>query len=393
MTDMQTGSQYNTSSSNMQMGGGTSGQGGMQTIVGVFDSMSEAQDARTALLQSGFEESAIQVRSHAETQAGVSSSAASTTHEDEGFMASVGSFFRNMFGGDDEHAGNYSEAVRRGSSVVVVSVADEERVSTARSVLADAGATDIDKQVQNWRQQGYSGFDPSARRLQSDEIAAERSRMQTPPSGAASTSMAGQEAVIPVVQEDIVVGKREVDLGRVRVFTRTEVRPVHEEVQLREERADIERRPVDRVATEADLHAFKGGTIEVQETAERAVVGKTARVVEEVVVGKESSVRTETIDDQVRNTVVEVERDTGERSAGYRSHYQSNFANQGGYEDFEPAYQYGSTLRDDTRYANRSWLDVESDAQRDWTSRNPNSSWDKAKDAVRHGWESMTGQR
>ena len=43
------------------------------------------------------------------------------------------------------------------------------------------------------------------------------------------------------------------------------------------------------------------------ETAEEAVVGKTARVVEEVVVGKTATDRTETVTDTVRRTDVEVD--------------------------------------------------------------------------------------
>ena len=44
------------------------------------------------------------------------------------------------------------------------------------------------------------------------------------------------------------------------------------------------------------------------ETAEEAVVGKTARVVEEVSLAKEVGQRTETVQDTVRHTEVKVER-------------------------------------------------------------------------------------
>ncbi|MDB5966408.1 MAG: hypothetical protein JWQ72_2908, partial [Polaromonas sp.] len=181
-------------------------------------------------------------------------------------------------------------------------------------------------------------------------------------------------------------------------------RPVTETLELREQRADIERRAVDRPATAEDLKAFEGASIEVQEMAERAVVNKSARVVEEVVVGTQADTHTQTVSDTVRNTVVEVQKDgvggqgasmTQPGAAGYRNHFDANFASSGGrYEDYEPAYAYGSQLRSDARYANRSWDDVESDAQRDWSSQNPGSSsgtWERMKSAVRHGWDSVTG--
>lgn len=45
-------------------------------------------------------------------------------------------------------------------------------------------------------------------------------------------------------------------------------------------------------------------------TGEEAVVGKTARVVEEVVVSKTADEHVEEVDDTVRRTEVEVDRDT-----------------------------------------------------------------------------------
>ncbi|HYP52800.1 MAG TPA: YsnF/AvaK domain-containing protein [Pyrinomonadaceae bacterium] len=121
------------------------------------------------------------------------------------------------------------------------------------------------------------------------------------------------EARIPVVEEQLEVGKREVERGGVRVESRVTERPVEEQVHLREERVNVERRPVDRPVTNADA-AFREGTIEVTERAEEAVVAKQARVVEEVVVNKEVGERTETVRDTVRRTDVDVqETDTPAR--------------------------------------------------------------------------------
>ncbi|HEX8423782.1 MAG TPA: YsnF/AvaK domain-containing protein [Pyrinomonadaceae bacterium] len=127
------------------------------------------------------------------------------------------------------------------------------------------------------------------------------------------------ETTIPVVEEELQVGKREVERGGVRVESRVEERPVTEEVQLREERVHVERRPVDRPVTDGD-NAFREGTLEVTERAEEAVVSKTARVVEEVVVGKEVAEHTETISDTVRRTDVDVQEvDTKDSTRTKRS--------------------------------------------------------------------------
>lgn len=119
-------------------------------------------------------------------------------------------------------------------------------------------------------------------------------------------AVAAAGAAIPVVEEELVVGKRTVDQGGVRVYKRIVEIPAEETVTLREEHVVIERNPVDRAATPAELGA-QSRSIELIETAEEAVVGKTARVVEEVVVGKEAGERTERIRDSVRRTEVEVE--------------------------------------------------------------------------------------
>ncbi len=121
----------------------------------------------------------------------------------------------------------------------------------------------------------------------------------------AANAVDGQTA-IPVVEEELVVGKRLVDQGGVRVYRRVVEVPVEESINLQEEHVVMERRPVNRAVTAGD-QAFEGRTIELTETAEEAVVAKNARVVEEVLVGKAESQHVETIHDSVRKTEVEVE--------------------------------------------------------------------------------------
>jgi hypothetical protein len=132
-------------------------------------------------------------------------------------------------------------------------------------------------------------------------------------------------------------------------------------------------------------------------------VAKTARAVEEVVVAKEVSERTETVSDSVRHGEVDVERlgasparrDTlRDYDSEYRTHWRTNYANtEGTYEEYEPAYQYGASLAQDERYRGREWNDIERDARLDWETRNRGSAWERFKAAVRHGWENVTGRR
>lgn len=114
------------------------------------------------------------------------------------------------------------------------------------------------------------------------------------------------EMTLPVVQEELQVGKREVERGGVHVVTHVTELPVAESVRLREEHVTVQRHPVDRLATPSDT-AFEEGTFEVRQHAEVAVVSKEARVVEEVVIGKKVTEHTETVRDTVRRTDVVVE--------------------------------------------------------------------------------------
>jgi len=209
---------------------------------------------------------------------------------------------------------------------------------------------------------------------------------------------------IPVVQEELKVGKREVQRGGVRVFSRVVETPVDQTIGLREEHVNVERRPVDQPISSADA-AFKEQSIELRETAEEAVVQKSARVVEEVLVGKEVSQRQEQIHDTVRHTEVQVENLAGDTTLGasrtsglgsddaWRKDWDSNYSSLGGsYDDYAPAYRYGNEMRSSSQYKDRDWNDVESNLRSDWESRNAGgpSTWEKFKAAVRHGWDKIT---
>jgi len=127
------------------------------------------------------------------------------------------------------------------------------------------------------------------------------------------------EIAIPVVEEEIRVGKREVESGGVRVETHITETPVNEQVTLRDESVTVERRAVNQPVDAATLtDAFREGTFEVREHDEEAVVQKEARIVEEVVVNKQVDQRTETIQDSVRRTDVDVQQIPGQtRTTGY----------------------------------------------------------------------------
>ena len=117
---------------------------------------------------------------------------------------------------------------------------------------------------------------------------------------------ADDEITIPIIEEQITVGKRTVEKGGVNVRTTMTEKEVSETVHLREENVTVERHKVDR-AVDANTDAFKEGSFDVTTKAEVPTVSKKARVVEEVVIDKEMTERSETVRDTVKRTDVEVD--------------------------------------------------------------------------------------
>lgn len=76
----------------------------------------------------------------------------------------------------------------------------------------------------------------------------------------------------------------------------------------------------------------------------------------------------------------------------FRAHYDEQYAAENErYEDYVPAYRYGTEIGKDERYRDQPWDDVEPEARRHWESTSPDSTWERFKMAVRHGWERVTG--
>jgi len=300
------------------------------TFVAVFDNYGDAQDAKIDLVSMGIRNSDVRITANEAAGMPLEHVRAPSGEDadDASFGQRVAHFFRSVFGSDDseDHVEHYSEAVRRGSCVLTVVVeGDFAQADEVSDILRRHDAIDIEDRAEQWRGRGWAGYDPAAEPLTTEQLEQERQYAMLPVDeagtettgkvsgsdsargGTGTTRATEEETTLPVIQEELKVGKRQVRGGGVRVYTRTTERAVEEQVNLREERATVERRPVDRPVSEADVAGFEERTIEVVETMEEPVISKTARVVEEVVVGKEVRERTETVGDVVRRTDVEIE--------------------------------------------------------------------------------------
>jgi stress response protein YsnF len=262
----------------------------MQSVFAAFDDPAQAQRAVEQLVQRGFDRADVHIQER-EEQASPSAGANQSEVKNQGGIAG---FFAGLFDTDDDYTRQgsvWQEAARRGSCVVVVDVPDERSAEQAVTCLHDAGAVDVDERKEQWRKEGWTGGYPQR---------------------GTSAGVGTPEGVAEVVQEELKVGKRTLDKGGVRVIQRLSEKPVREIVRLREEQAVVERQPVDRPVEASNLDTFKEGAVEVRESAEEPVVAKSARVVEEVRVGKQVQEREEVIEDTLRRKDVDVERVAGD---------------------------------------------------------------------------------
>ncbi|WP_108398371.1 YsnF/AvaK domain-containing protein [Devosia submarina] len=277
-----------------------------RTITAFFDNRADADAAVAELRSIGLSDSAISVT------AGPENALAGVPAENQGFFAALANIFM-----PDEDRSLYAEGLRRGGYIVAVTDAGSNE-DAVYDILEERGSIDLDERSNQWRSEGWEVERPlttSSSGLLDDEMegtavlddtAALDSTVSLDNDLGVRDRVGGESDVIPVVEERLRVGKRDVSHGRVRIRSYVSETPVSEQVTLHSEQVAVDRRPVDRPLTDADA-AFEERTIEAVATAEEAVVAKEARVVEEIALRKEESDRVETVTDTVRSQEVEIE--------------------------------------------------------------------------------------
>jgi len=329
----------------------------MRNLVAFYQTKSQAEAVRDELINAGFSRGDIKLQSPS-----------SSGQEEKGFWESI----KEAFGyAEEEDRHLYAEASRRGAYSVSLQIDNDDQPTLqtrAEEIMRRHNPVNLEEQAAKWRSEGWSG-----RYAQQPSTAATTQATASQATRRETRRTEGEE-VIPVVQEELQVGKRQVQQGGVRIHSRVTERPVEEKVNLREEHVNVERRPVNRPVTSADV-AFKERAIEATETSEQAVINKQARVVEEVALNKQVQERTETVRDTVRRTDVDVEQIPGR--TGKQEEWTEQFA---------------STLCEDQRYRGRDWNAIEPDARTNFEQRYPGRKWDEFKDQIRRGYDKIRGK-
>jgi uncharacterized protein (TIGR02271 family) len=282
-----------------------------------------------------------------------------------------------------EEADYYEGEVKSGRTLVAVRA--DGRYDEAQRLLRQHGAYDIESR-------DAASVAPVG--TLADRRAAELS--------AASMRSAEGEQTVQLREEELQARKQTVQTGEVAVGKEVVSEQRTLEVPVTREEVFVERHPVEPRPSDRPIDE-RAETIEVPVREEQVSLEKRAVVYEEVEVGKQHVQETQQVSGTVRREEARIEREGNVPGGGgemaswdkampaYRTRWQQRAGTTGGkWEDVEPSYRYGWDLRNDPRYRNQSWNDVESDAQRDWTTMHPNSPWASARESIREAWEGAT---
>jgi stress response protein YsnF len=251
-----------------------------QNLVAIYPSLSQADAARSRLLESGI--AGEDIRLSADRHASAATSTVTPKQE--------GGFLDWLFGTNipDDHQRWYGSNLRDGRTALSVYLRGNNAL-TVHDILEEFDPIDVEEE----------GLAPMAQ----SGIAGASTRNDMHEAGSET------EQIIPVAKEELAVGKRESE-RRYRIRTYVVERPVEEQVHLRDERVVVEHRPASGEHATGD-DGFQEREFEVVERHQEPVVAKKARAVEEVVVHKDAKDRVETVRDTVRETKVDIDEGMG----------------------------------------------------------------------------------
>src|SRR6266702_1022380 len=339
-------------------------------VIGLFDTYSQAEAARDTLVQTGFARDTIELQANAEPSVG------SATGEvaGSGVLANIERFLSSLFstGSRAPETARYAEAIRRGAVLVCVNAASESHAELARNTFRRLGATDVGERSPDSDASSGAGREHSVL----DELgigAAARGTQRTwnasstaaPDAAAPGEPMPGTNTRPATTADPLYTSPSRSTDAEPFVPPPPDKRPM----------ADPVNEPMREPLTgDAGRSAIAAGSV----PGSGAVMRPSEAVPEAVQ-------PTTGLGGQIPNEYLEYEED-------FRSHYDEQYAAEDSrYEDYVPAYRYGAEIGSDTRYRDRLWDDVEPEARRHWESTSPESTWERFKLAVRHGWERVTG--
>jgi uncharacterized protein (TIGR02271 family) len=263
-----------------------------ETLVAAYDTNEHAMSAVNALKAGGFHPDDISVFNDARL-AVVGKS---------GTAPKPAGLWSRLFGGDINkyEATVYGNTVNEGGTVVSVRV-PEDQVAHASGILDLHRPIDIHDRAVTTGLAPVAHVESAAKAIAAKPLAADQSTAVTPKLAEIHPD------TLRLAEEQLQVGKKMVQTGKTRVRRFTTERDVAQDVTLHEEHAEVLRTALSKPAELKDVD-WGDREIEVVETAEQALVSKTARVVEEVSLRTKGDEHVETIHEKLRRQQAEVEK-------------------------------------------------------------------------------------
>jgi len=266
-------------------------------LVAVYVSRRDAEPVRDRLIEFGIPATDIRLSSADADASTASAHTGAASHERHE------SFWDWLFGSDvPEHdRGWYHANLREGRTALSVLIRNNTERERVADILEEFNPVHMDDGTE-------TGTAPVSMGAEKGEYApAGSSQMRA---GAPKLTKEGEQ-VIPVVKEELAVGKQARE-RHYRIRTYVVETPIEQQVSLRDERVIVERRPASGTVR-SDADALREREFDVVERREEPVVEKRVRPVEEVVIHREANERVETVRDTVRETKVDVDKGPAER--------------------------------------------------------------------------------
>lgn len=204
----------------------------------------------------------------------------------------------------------------------------------------------------------------------------------------------GNVDTVPLREEQLRIETVRVRAGEVTIGKDVVEEQKRMDVPMTREEVVVERRPANRPPGKPITG--DAGTIELPAHRDRVNVEEDA-VTEEIDARKQLHRDPRRVSDTVRHEEGRVEtsgnvplRGWNDAMPTFRQHWQSNFASQGRWEEYEPYYRYGFERWNEGRWMNRGWTEVEPEVRRDWETRYPGKSWDAASNPIKHAWDHLS---
>jgi stress response protein YsnF/sporulation protein YlmC with PRC-barrel domain len=185
---------------------------------------------------------------------------------------------------------------------------DEATVKAAPTIDGDEISPELERNLYR-----HYGLDYSEREQRIEDVRSEADTEVDYAEGAPADDYVGEQSVADTAatdasvtrsEEELLVGKREVEAGRVRVRKWVETEPVAVDIDLQHERARVVREDINEPVDGAD---FGDQELEVTLRAEEPMIEKHIVAKERIRLETDVHVETATISDEVRKERVEVE--------------------------------------------------------------------------------------